>query len=337
MTTTDLLLVLLLVAALANAVLLALLLARRRPAEALDQLVREELRAARAEQAAEARGLRDEVGTRLDASLARVSDRLESVQRGLGEMSTLAAGVGDLKRILANVKTRGTWGEVQAGAILADLLAPDQYLANVRTRDDGREAVEFAIRLPGRDGEHPVLLPVDSKFPQEDYLRLVEAGERGDGAGEQAARAALARAVRTAAATIRDKYLNPPRTTDFAVMFLPTEGLYAEVLRHPGLVEELQRDLRVMVAGPTTLAALVTSLRVGFRTLAIEQRATEAWRVLAAVKAELGRFDEAVAAVRLQLEGALRGLEKTGVRTRALARRLEGVEGGTAPAHEEEA
>lgn len=336
MSTTDLLLVLLLAAALANAALVGLLLARRRSTDTLDRLVRDELRAARAEQAAEARGLRDEVGTRLDASLARVSDRLESVQRGLGEMSTLAAGVGDLKRILANVKTRGTWGEVQAGAILADLLAPDQYLANVRTRDDSREAVEFAVRLPGRDGEHPVLLPVDSKFPQEDYLRLVEAGDRGDAGAEQAARAALGRAVRAAAATIRDKYLNPPRTTDFAVMFLPTEGLYAEVLRQPGLAEELQRDLRVMVAGPTTLAALLTSLRVGFRTLAIEERASEAWRVLAAVKAELGRFDEAVAAVRLQLESAIRGLEKTGVRTRALARRLEGVEGAVAPDHAEE-
>jgi len=265
---------------------------------------------------------------RLGDSFKLVSERLEAVQRGLGEMQTLAAGVGDLKRVLGNVKTRGTFGEVQLGAILEQVLAPEQYGRNVCPRPESREAVEYAVRLPGPDGAHgrPVWLPIDSKFPHEDYGRLLAAVEAADLEAVNAAGAALARAVRLSAETIRDKYVCPPHTTDFAILFVPTEGLYAELLRRAGFAEALQQDQRVVIAGPTTLAALLSSLRLGFRTLAIEQRASEVWKVLAAVKNDFGRFGEVLDKVKRQLATASNTIDETSVRTRAITKRLRDVE-----------
>jgi DNA recombination protein RmuC len=273
---------------------------------------------------------------RLGESFKLVSDRLEAVQRGLGEMQSLATGVGDLKRVLTGVKTRGTFGEVQLGAILEQILTPDQYGRNVQPKPDSREVVEFAVRLPGPDSsrERPVWLPLDAKFPQEDYARLQAAVEAGDVEALAAATASLVRTVRTAAQSIQAKYVAPPHTTDFAILFLPTEGLYAEVLREPGFVEALHRDFHVVVAGPSTLAALLNSLRMGFRTLAIEQRASEVWKVLAAVKTEFGRFGEVLDRVKRNLDTASNTLESTQVRTRAMERRLREVE--SLPAGESE-
>jgi DNA recombination protein RmuC len=265
---------------------------------------------------------------RLGESLQLVSGNLEAVYRGLGEMRALAAGVGDLKRVLTNVKTRGTWAEVQLGALLEQILTPDQFARNVRVKAGSEERVEYAVRLPGRGGSAAtaVWLPIDSKFPQETYLRLIEASEAADPVGVQAAVAELARTVRLCARTIQEKYVAPPETTDFAVLFLPTEGLYAEVLRQAGLVEQLQQSWRVVVAGPTTLAALLSSLRMGFKTLAIEQRASEVWHVLGAVKTEFGKFGDVLERVKRQLATATRTLTETGVRTRAMERKLREVE-----------
>jgi DNA recombination protein RmuC len=272
--------------------------------------------------------LQDTLEKRLGESFSLVSRHLEAVQRGLGEMKGLAEGVGDLKKVLTNVKTRGTWGEIQLGAILEQILTPDQYAKNVQTREGSGETVEYAIRLPGpdRDPNTCVWLPIDSKFPQEDYLRLLEASEAGDGEAVQKASQELARAMRKSARDISEKYLDPPRTTDFGVMFLPTEGLYAEVNRHPGLFEELQQTYRVTIAGPANLAAFLKSLYLGFRTLAIEQRASEVWKVLAAVKTEFGKFGDVLDRVKSQLHRASSTIEKTGVRTRAMERRLREVE-----------
>ena len=266
---------------------------------------------------------------RLGESFKLVSERLEAVQHGLGEMQNLATGVGDLKRVLTNVKARGTWGEVQLGALLEQILTPDQYDKNVRTRRDSQESVEYAIRLPGQDDdpESCVWLPIDSKFPQEDYLRLVEAADTADVDAVQKATAALLRSVHSSAKEIRDKYLNPPDTTDFAIMFLPTEGLYAEVLRQPGQVEKIQQDYRIVIAGPTTLSAILSSLRVGFRTLAIEKRSSEVWKVLSAVKTEFGKFGDVLTKVQRQLNTASNTIEQTGMRTRAMERKLRAVEG----------
>ena len=257
-----------------------------------------------------------------------MSDRLEAVHKGLGEMQHLATGVGDLKRVLTNVKVRGTWAEVQLGAILEQILTSEQFAKNVRVKADSLESVEYAVRLPGPkdDPEACVWLPIDSKFPQEDYLRLQEAAERADTAAIQTATDALARTVRSAAKDIHDKYIDPPSTTDFGIMFLATEGLYAEVLRQPALVEDLQQRFRVVVAGPTTLAAILSSLRMGFQTLAIEQRAVEVWRVLAAIKTEFGKFGDILDRVKRQLHTASRTIEETGVRSRAIERRLRSVE-----------
>jgi DNA recombination protein RmuC len=265
---------------------------------------------------------------RLGESFKLVSSQLEAVHKGLGDMQSLATGVGDLKRVLSNVKTRGTFGEVQLGAILEQVLTPDQYARNVRPRPDSGETVEFAVRLPGpeRDRDHPLWLPIDAKFPHEDYGRLIAAVEAGDAAAVTAAGVALERAVRLNAQDIRRKYIAPPHTTDFAILFVPTEGLYAELLRRAGFAESLQQDQRVVIAGPTTLAALLNSLRVGFRTLAIEQRASEVWKVLAAVKTEFGRFGEVLDKVKKQLQSASNTIDETGVRTRAIERRLKGVE-----------
>lgn len=273
--------------------------------------------------------LHDTLEKRLGESFKLVSDRLEAVHKGLGEMQNLATGVGDLKRVLTNVKTRGTWGEVQLGSILEELLPPQQWERNVQIRKSSLERVEFAVRLPGRDATDPdavIWLPIDSKFPHEDYLRLQEAADAGDVRAVDAASEALVRSVRASAREIRDKYIDPPTTMDFGILFLPTEGLYAEVLRHPGLTLELQRDHRVLVTGPTTLSAILTSLRAGFQALAIEQRSAEVWKVLGAVKTEFGKFGDVLAKVKRQLDTASKSIDETGVRTRAMERRLRDVE-----------
>jgi DNA recombination protein RmuC len=264
---------------------------------------------------------------RLGESFKQVSERLEQVHRGLGEMATLATGVGDLKRVLTNVKSRGGWGEVQLEAVLEQLLTPEQFGRNVKTRPGSDALVDFAIRLPGRvDHGEPVWLPLDAKFPREDYERLIDASERGDVTAVEAAGKALEIAVKTQARSIHDKYVEPPYTTDFALMFLPTEGLYAEVLRRPGLSDSLQRDFRVTIAGPTTLTALLNSLQMGFKTLAIEKRSSDVWKVLGTVKTEFGKFGDVLKKVGEKLEQAQKQLETTGVRTRAIQRQLSGVE-----------
>jgi DNA recombination protein RmuC len=264
---------------------------------------------------------------RLGESFKLVSDRLEQVHRGLGEMQVLAEGVGDLKKVLTNVKSRGTWGEVQLGALLEQVLSPEQYAANVSPKGEGREVVEFAVKLPGQEGADDVVwLPIDSKFPVEDYIRLTEAQDAADReAVEEAAKAMEAR-VRMCAKDIRDKYIAPPKTTDFGVLFLPTEGLYAEVLRRPGLVEALQRDYRVCVAGPTTLGAFLNSLRMGFRTLAIQKRSSEVWTVLSGVKTEFSKFGGVLDKVGKKLQEASNVVEKVSTRTRAIERKLRNVE-----------
>ena len=263
---------------------------------------------------------------RLGESFKLVSERLEQVHRGLGEMQSLAAGVGDLKRVLSNVKTRGTWGEVQLSALLEQLLTADQFAANVATRPDSGERVDFAIRLPGKGDGAVVWLPIDAKFPIEDYQRLIDAQERGEAALVEEASKAIEVRLKAEARSIRDKYVAPPHTTDFALLYLPTEGLYAEALRRPGLADTLQRDFRVSLTGPTTLAALLNSLQMGFRTLAIEQRSAEVWAVLGAVKTEFGKFGEALAHTRKKLDEASNSISKAETRTRQLSRRLREVE-----------
>jgi len=268
--------------------------------------------------------LQSTLEARLGESFRLVSERLEQVHRGLGEMQTLAAGVGDLKRVLTNVKTRGGFGEVQLAALLEQVLIPDQYEANVATRPGSRERVEFAIRLPGR--EQACWLPIDAKFPIEDYERLHQAQERADPAAADEAARALENRIRVEARRIRDKYIEAPHTTDFALLFLPTEGLYAEVLRRPGLVDALQREHRVVVTGPTTLAAILNSLQMGFRTMAIEQRSAEVWQVLGAVKTEFAKFGDILARVKNQLQVASDTIEKAETRTRQMDRALKSVE-----------
>ncbi len=263
---------------------------------------------------------------RLGESFKLVSDRLEQVHRGLGEMQTLAAGVGDLKRVLSNVKTRGTWGEVQLAALLEQLLTAEQFSANVATRPGSAERVDFAVRLPGKGDGQPVWLPIDAKFPVEDYQRLLEAQERGDIAAVEEAAKAIEVRLKGEARSIREKYVAPPHTTDFAILYLPIEGLYAEALRRPGLAETLQREWRVNLAGPTTLAAMLNSLQMGFRTLAIEQRSAEVWAVLGAVKTEFGKFGEALAHTRKKLDEASNSIGKAETRTRVLSKKLREVE-----------
>jgi DNA recombination protein RmuC len=262
---------------------------------------------------------------RLGESFRLVGERLEAVQRGLGEMQALANGVGDLKRILVNVRERGTWGEYQLGAILEDILTPGQYEANVRITE-GREQVEYAVKLPGRGRDAPVWLPIDAKFPKESYERLVEAATAADAASVQSASAELRTVVARMAQDIQRKYICPPASTDFAILFLPTEGLFAEVLRLPGLHDTLQRKHRVLVAGPTTLAAILNSLRVGFQTLAIEQRAGEVWQVLGAVKTEFGTFSNYLDLIKRQIQTVSNTLDLSSRRTRAMQRKLRSVE-----------
>lgn len=264
---------------------------------------------------------------RLGDSFRLVSERLELVHKGLGDMQSLAAGVGDLKKVLTNVKTRGTWGEVQLGALLEQMLNRDQFRQNVATRPDSGERVEYAIRLPGRgtDSDQPVWLPIDSKCPVEDYQRLVDAAERGDAEGVRDSSRQFELRIKACARDIQQKYIAPPHTTDFGILFVPTEGLYAEVLRTPGLSEFLQRECRVMVAGPTTLAALLSSLQMGFRTLAIEKRSSEVWSILSAVKTEFGKFGDVVDKVKKQLGAAASTLEHASTRTRVMERKLREV------------
>jgi DNA recombination protein RmuC len=265
--------------------------------------------------------------TRLTESFRQVSERLEKVHQGLGEMQQLAIGVGDLKRVLTNVKTRGTWGEVQLEMLLEQVLTVDQYAKNVETIPGSGARVEFAIKLPGSsEGGAPVWLPIDAKFPKEQYERLVDSAERADADGVLAAGRELERAVRGEAKTICEKYLSPPLTTDFAILFLPTEGLYAEVMRRPGLADDLQRTLRVSIAGPSTLSAILSSLQMGFRTLALEKRSSEVWQVLGAVKTEFGKFGDVLSATRLTLERAAKNIESAEVRSRQMARKLKSVE-----------
>jgi DNA recombination protein RmuC len=260
---------------------------------------------------------------RLGESFKLVSERLEQVHAGLGEMRTLATGVGDLKKVLTNIKTRGSWGEVQLGNLLAQIFTPDQFAQNVAPNPDSAERVEYAVKLPGReDGGPPVWLPIDAKFPQEEYQRLVDAQERGDVESAEQASIALENGVKNEARKISAKYLNPPHTTDFAILFLPTEGLFAEVLRRPGLCDGIQRDQRVMLSGPTTLAAMLTSLQMGFRTLAIEKRSSEVWNVLGAVKTEFGKFGAALEKVQKKLHEASNSIDDASRRSRAVERKL---------------
>ena len=270
--------------------------------------------------------LQSTLETRLGESFKQVSDRLEQVHKGLGEMQTLATGVGDLKRVLSNVKSRGGWGEVQLGMLLGDMLTPDQFETNVRVRPDSNDVVEFAVRFPGKDDGTPLYLPIDAKFPQEDYDRLLTAQEAGLVEEVDKAGAALERAIRAQAKTICDKYVHPPHTTDFAIMYLPTEGLFAEVIRRPGLSTDLQNKNRVMVTGPTTLAALLNSLQMGFRTLAIEKRSSEVWQVLGAAKAEFRKYGDVWDKLGKQLDTARKTVDDAGKRTRAVERKLRDVE-----------
>lgn len=270
---------------------------------------------------------------RLGESFKQVSERLEQVHKGLGEMHSLATGVGDLKKVLTNVKTRGGWGEVQLEALLEQVLAPEQFDRNVRTREGSLEAVEFAIRLPGKEnGAGECLwLPIDAKFPVEDYQRLVDAALEGDREALDLAARALERRVQACAKEICAKYVNPPRTTDFAVLFLPTEGLYAEVARRPGLLERLQREHRIVVAGPSTFVALLNSLQMGFRTLAIQERSSEVWKLLGAVKTEFGKFGDVLDGVKRKLDQASSTMDDAARRSRAIQRKLRNVEELPAP------
>jgi DNA recombination protein RmuC len=264
---------------------------------------------------------------RLGESFKQVADRLEQVHKGLGEMQTLAQGVGDLKHLLTNVKTRGIFGEAQLASLLEQVFVPDQYAAQVATRPGSKNVVDFAIKLPGRsDSGEPLWLPIDAKFPNEDYERLLDAQGRADVVAADLAGRALEQRIRMEAKSISDKYLEPPYTTDFAILFLPTEGLYAEVLRRPGLMEALQRDCRVTLAGPTTLLAMLSSLQMGFRTLALEKRSSEVWQVLGAVKTEFGKFGDVLAKVKAQTETVLKTLDSAQTRSRAMGRALKTVE-----------
>jgi DNA recombination protein RmuC len=269
---------------------------------------------------------------RLGESFKLVSERLEQVYRGLGEMQSLASEVGDVKRALTNVRTRGIWGEVGARALLEETLAPDQFDVNVAVAG-GAERVEFAVKLPGADGSGTIWLPIDAKFPMEDYLRIVDAAEQGNAAEVELRSQQLQKRICECARSIRSKYVCPPRTTDFAILYLPTESLYAEVLRRPGLVETLQRDYQVTVTGPTTFSAFLNSLRMGFRTLAIQQQSGEVWRVLGEVKTEFGKYSDVLAKVQKKLQEAANTVDTGLTRTRAIERKLRGVE---APSSDEE-
>ena len=269
--------------------------------------------------------LSESLDKKLDQSFAQVSERLESVYKGLGEMHTLASGVGDLKKVLTNVKTRGIWGEMQLGNLIRQTLAPGQYEENVAVVPGSTERVEFAVCLPDRSGGM-VYLPVDSKFPQEDYIRLTEAAQSGDAAGAEAARKALTQRLKSEAKKISEKYISPPYTADFAIMFLPVEGLYAEALQTPELVESLQRDYRVVVAGPGTFSAMLNALQMGFRTMAIEKRSGEVWLLLGEIKKDFSRFAETLENTRRRLDQAGESIDSAVTRSRTIQRKLSALE-----------
>ncbi len=262
---------------------------------------------------------------RLGESFKMVGEQLEAVQRGLGEMQSLATGVGDLKKVLTNVKARGTWGEYQLGNILEEILTPEQYEKNVKPKQGSEEIVEYAVRLPGHDKSSQVWLPIDSKFPQESYIRLKDASEKSDVDATEKASSELIRSIKNSAKDISDKYIDPPHTTDFAIMFLPTEGLYAEIVRQPGMLDDLQHQ-RIVVAGPTNLSAILNSLSMGFRTLAIENRSSEVRKILSAVKTEFNAFGDVLTKVKTQLDRASGTIDKAGIRTRAMQRKLKDIE-----------
>ena len=302
--------------------------------EALRGTVEGRLDKLREENSAKLDEMRQTVDEKLQSTLERrltesfqvVQNQLDNVHKGLGEMQSLATGVGDLKRVLTNVKTRGTWGEVQLGMLLEQFLLPDQYLKNAQVKEGSMERVEFAVRFPGRDDEKEVLLPIDAKFPQEDYERLVHAAERADAVAVEDAAAALEARVKSFARTVSEKYVNPPLTTDFAILFLPTESLFAEVLRRPGLFEQLQRDCRVTLAGPTTLSAMLSAFQLGFQSLVIQKRSSEVWQVLGAVKTEFALHGKVVDTLKKQLGAATNTIDRLGTRTRAMSRSLRNVE-----------
>ena len=302
--------------------------------EALRQTVEQRLDLLRAENSAKLDEMRQTVDEKLQTELEKrlgdsfrtVSEQLDRVHKGLGEMQSLATGVGDLKKVLSNVKTRGILGEVQLGMLLEQFLAPSQYAKNVSVRPGTTENVEFAIRLPGRDDEADVLMPIDAKFPQEDYLRLVEASEQGDADALKAASDALEKRVKACAKTIHDKYINPPVTTDTAILFLPTEGLFAEMLRRPGLLEHVQTEYRVTIAGPTTLSSLLSAFQMGFRALALQKRSGEVWKLLSAVRTEFSNHGKAVETLKTHLHRATEAIDKLGTRTNVMNRRLRDVE-----------
>ena len=266
---------------------------------------------------------------RLSDSFRQVSERLEQVHQGLGEMQSLAANVGALQRTLTNVKNRGTWGEVQLESLLQQILTVEQYEKNVVTKQGSKDRVEFAVKLPGREGElgQPVWLPIDAKFPQEDYQRLTDAFEKGDVTGMEEASKNLVQRVKAEAKSIKEKYLDPPHTTDFAILFLPTEGLYAEVLRQPGLLDQMQRENRIVLTGPTTLAAILNSLQIGFRTLTIEKRSSEVWNLLGVVKKEFGQFAVILEKTQKKLQEASNTMDDAAKKTRNIEQKLKKVEG----------
>ncbi len=308
-------------------------------AEALRGALNERLAAIQADNTAKLEEMRRTVDEKLHATLEQrlgesfklVSDRLEQVHKGLGEMQTLAGSVGDLKRVMTNVKTRGTWGEMQLGAIIENVLTPDQFARNVKAVPGSDELVEFAIRLPGRQDEKPVWLPIDSKYPVEQYQRLLDAQDAADKAAIASAGNAFETSIKLEARKIFSKYVSPPHTTDFAVLYLPTEGLFAEVIRRPGLVEAVQNDCRVMITGPANLAAMLSSLQMGFKTLAIEKRSSEVWGVLGSVKTEFAKFGEIVDSAKKSIDAAAKKFDDVGVRTRAIQRKLRDVQELPAP------
>ena len=308
-------------------------------AEQLRNALNERLAAIQADNSTKLEEMRRTVDEKLHATLEQrlgesfklVSDRLEQVHKGLGEMQTLAGSVGDLKRVMTNVKTRGTWGEMQLGAIIDNVLTPDQFARNVKTVPGSDELVEFAIRLPGKSDEHPVWLPIDSKYPVEQYQRLLDAQDAADKGAIATAGSAFEASIRLEAKKIFAKYVSPPHTTDFAVLYLPTEGLFAEVIRRPGLVEAVQNDCRVMITGPANLAAMLNSLQMGFKTLAIEKRSSEVWSLLGMVKTEFAKFGDVVEATKKSIDQAAKRFDEVGVRTRAIQRKLRDVQELPAP------
>jgi DNA recombination protein RmuC len=307
---------------------------QERGQEGLRQTVEGRLDAIRIENAAKLDEIRKTVDeklqstleTRLGESFNRVVEQLERVHKGIGEMQSLAAGVGDLKKVFSNVRVRGTYGEVQLAMLLEQFLSPEQFVKNAQVKENSQERVEYAIRLPGRDADSEVLLPIDAKFPQEDYDRLIVASEQGNAEAVAEASKDLENRIRQFAKSIREKYIVPPRTTDFAILFLPTESLYAEILRRPGFFEQLQRECHVVLSGPTTFTALLNALQMGFRSLAIEKRSSEVWQILGAVSNEFAKYNEVVDKLSKQLGTAAKSVESLGLRTRVMNRKLRDVE-----------